>query len=338
MVGLEDVARRAGVSPITVSRVIRNHPSVRPATAERVRAVIEELGYIPNAAARGLKQSRSGLIALVVTNLTSPFFADVARGADTAARAAGLTLLVINSNDEPDHERDILRVIGEHRVDGIVLVPTAMAAQSIAGKIPATMPLVLFDWKAPGIDADIVRCDVESAARELTAHLIEQGHKRIAMVGGLPGLPPWRDRVNGYRAAMEAAGLEVGDDLVFDGNFRTSDGVAAVETLLELEDPPTAIIAANAQVSLGVLEAISAHGVAVPGEIEIATMDDPLPITSFWQRLPCVVQPGYEMGEAAVELLLDRLNGKRREEAPREVIFPGMLRPRITPQPSTTHP
>lgn len=338
MAGLEEVARQAGVSPITVSRVIRNHPSVRPATAERVRQVIDELGYIPNAAARGLKQSRSGLIALVVTNLTSPFFADVARGADDATREAGLTLLLINSNDEPEHESAILRVIGEHRVDGIVLVPSPKAAESIAGKIPSTMPLVLFDWKAPGVEADIVRCDVRSAARDLTAHLIEQGHRRLAFVGGLPGLPPWGDRVAGYRDALDAAGIPFDDQMIVDGHFRTVDGVSAVETLLALEERPTAIIAANAQVSLGVLEAISAHRISVPEEIEIATMDDPLPITSFWQRLPCVVQPGYEMGKAAVKLLIARLEDNSPNKEARELIFPAVLRPRVAAVPTEKTP
>jgi DNA-binding LacI/PurR family transcriptional regulator len=338
MAGLEDVARHAGVSPITVSRVIRNHPSVRPATAERVRQAIDELGYIPNAAARGLKQSRSGLIALVVTNMTSPFFADVARGADDATREAGLTLLLINSNDDPQHESDILRVIGEHRVDGIVLVPSPKAAQSIAGKIPATMPLVLFDWKAPGVEADIVRCDVRTAARDLTTHLIDQGHRRLAFVGGLPGLPPWRDRVAGYRDALDAARIPFDASLIVDGHFRRADGATAVETLLAFPERPTAIIAANAQVSLGVLEAISAYRIPVPQEIEIATMDDPLPTTSFWQRLPCVVQPGYEMGKAAAQLLIARLDDSSPRNEARELIFPAVLRPRVAVAPTEKTP
>jgi LacI family transcriptional regulator len=326
MASIEDVARRAGVSPITASRVVRSHPNVTPATRERVQRAIAELNYIPNGVARGLRQSRSGLIALIITDITSPFFTAVARGAEDAARAAGMKLILGNSDDDAEIEAEYLRSMGEHRVDGVVLVPTEHARQALGNRLPKTMPIVLLDRGVAGVEADLVRCDTGTATRELCRHLWKLGRRRIAIVGGAPSSPTWYERVDGYRAALGEAGYVPSDDLVVPGDYTPDAGGEAVRHLLALSPPPDAIIAANAQVAHGVLDALVAHGRRVPDDIAVAAIDDPLPPSAFWPRLTVVEQPGYEMGKAAVDLILSRLAHPRTQEPARELVFPATLK------------
>ncbi len=326
MASVEDVARRAGVSPITVSRVVNNHANVSRATRERVQRAVAELNYIPNALARGLKQARSDLIALIITDISSPFFTDVARGAEDAARMAGLSLVLGNSEEDPAVEAEYLRVMGERRVDGVILAPTHRAADALTRGLPAGIPVVLFDRHVPGVDADIVRCDTRAGAYALCEHLLALGHSRIAIVGGMPTVETWSQRVSGYEAALRDAGIPVSSDLEIAGDYKGDGGAAAVRELLAHGERPDAIIAANAQVAIGVLDALVAAGCRVPEDVGVAAIDDPLPRSTFWPRLTVVEQPGYEMGKAAVELLAGRLGSTERELQPRQVVFDARLK------------
>lgn len=325
MVGIHDVARRAGVSPITVSRVVNNRTGVRAATRQRVLDAIAELGYIPNAVARGLKQARSGMLALIITDITSPFFTDVARGAEDAARGAGLSLVLGNSEEDPALEAEYLRVMGERRIDGVVLVPTNQAVDAISRSLPSGVPVVLFDRDVPGLDADVVCCDTHAGTQALCRYLLALGHRRIAIVGGLPTVETWHERVGGYEAALQEAGIAVSPELEVPGDYKGTGGAAAVRALLGQGTAPDAIIAANAQVALGVLDALVAAGYRTPEDIAVASIDDPLPRSTFWPRLTVVEQPGYDMGKTAVELLIGRLTGNDRAAPPRKVVFEATL-------------
>lgn len=325
MAGIHDVARRAGVSPITVSRVVNNQPGVRDETRRRVLDAIAELNYIPNAVARGLKQARSGLLALIITDITSPFFTDVARGAEDAARAAGLSLVLGNSDEDPALEAAYLRTMGEHRVDGIVLVPTVETAAVVARALPQRTTIVLLDRDVPALEADAVLCDTETGTADLTRHLLGLGHRRIAIVGGMPSVDTWHRRVAGYLAALRANGLLPPPDLVIPGDYKGSGGAAAVRRLLDGVGLPDAIIAANAQVAVGVLNELAAAGFSAPADVAVAAVDDPLPGWAFWPRLTVVKQPGYEMGGTAVDLLLARLTGERTDQPAPKVVLPATL-------------
>ena len=326
MTSVAQVAQRAGVSPITVSRVVRNHPSVSVTTRERVQRAIDELNYIPNAAARSLKQARSGLIGLLITDLSSPFFTAVARGVDDAVRATGFTVVLGNSNDDPKVETEFLRAMGEHRVDGMILVPTDRANDVLTQLLPKPIPLVLLDRTVPGVVADVVRCNTRSGTFALCQHLIRLGHRRIAIVGGIETAPTWCERVAGYRQALGAAAVPTSDDFVITGNYRFDGGAAAVRTIIAQSGLPNAIIAANAQVALGVLDELVARGYKVPEDIAVSAIDDPLPSSTFWPRLTVVEQPGYEMGKAAIELLISRLHPTLPEAPMCEVVFEARLK------------
>jgi len=324
--GIEDVARRAQVSPITVSRVVNRRPNVSRATRDRVLRAIADLNYIPNAAARGLKQARSDLIALIVTDINSPFYTAVARGAEDAARAEGLSLILGNSDEDPTVEANYLRIMGERRVDGVILSPTYQAADALVRSLPVGLPVVLFDRAVAGVDADQVQCNTRDGARDLCRHILGLGHRRIAIVGGMPSVDTWQERVDGYQAALREAGQALDPDLVIPGDYKGTGGVAAVRALLARRERPDAIIGANAQVTLGVLNELSAHRLRAPDDIGVAAIDDPLPNVTFWPRLTVVEQPGYEMGKAAVELVVARLRGTRREPQPWKLMFDAHLR------------
>lgn len=330
MASIDDVARRAGVSPITVSRVIRNHPNVREETRQRVRQAVHDLRYVPNAVARGLKQSRSGLVALIITDLVDPFFSVVTHGVEDAVRKAGMMLVLGNTDDELALEVEYLRIMGEHRVDGIILVPTPRPVDFALPALPPSMPMVVLDRSLPGVEADVVRCDTASGAKALCQHMLELGRKRIAIVGGLPDTLTWRERVSGYRAALREAGLTMPKGFVIDGNYKADSGVAAVRELLGGAVRPDAIIAANAKVVRGVLDELVSLGIRIPDDMAVAAIDDPFPASKFWPSLTVIEQPGYEMGKVAVELLLSRLPPYSSDAPPREIVFSTELRIGVT--------
>lgn len=330
MASIQDVARKAGVSTITASRVVRNLPNVRPATRERVQRAVAELNYVPNAVARSLKQARSGLVALIVTDMTDPHFSAVARGVEDAVRAMGLILVIGNSDDELGLEAEYLRVMNEHRVDGIILVPTPRPEGQPIPTLPKPTPLVLVDRSLPGVAADVVRCNTRSGTRLLCQHLIALGHRRIAIVGGLPRTPTWDERVSGYRSAMRALELPGVEEVVLPGNYKAESGAAAVRELMSWTDQPEAIIAANSKVARGVLDELVSLGVRVPEDIAVSAIDDPMPSSAFWPRLTVVKQPGYEMGKAAVELLRSRIRPASFDGPPREIVFDAVFQIGVT--------
>jgi LacI family transcriptional regulator len=330
MASIDDVARRAGVSPITVSRAIRNHPHVRDDTRQRVLAAVQELGYVPNAVARGLRQSRSGLIALVITDMVDPFFSVVTHGVEDAVRRAGKMLVLGNSADDLALEAEYLRIMGEHRVDGIILVPAPRVAGMTTPHLPKGIPLVILDRSLPGVTADVVRCDTASGTRALCQHLLALGRRRIAIVGGLPDTLTWQERVGGYQKAMREADIAPRPEFIIDGDYKAGSGAAAVSMLMSLRQPPDAIIAANAKVVRGVLDALITFGCRVPDDVAVSAIDDPLPESSFWPQLTVVEQPGYEMGLAAVELLLARFETGGMDSPPCEIVFTSTLRPGVT--------
>jgi LacI family transcriptional regulator len=291
---------------------------------------VQELGYVPNAVARGLKQSRSGLIALVITDMVDPFFSVVAHGVEDAVRRAGKMLVLGNSADDFTLEVEYLRIMSEHRVDGIILVPAPRSPEAATPQLPKGTPLVILDRSLPGIAADVVRCDTASGTRALCQHLLALGRRRIAIVGGLPYTLTWQERIGGYLEALREAGITLPPEFVIHGDYKAESGKAAVSVLMTMPQPPDAIIAANAKVVRGVLDELVARGCRVPEDVAVSAIDDPLPESSFWPRLTVVEQPGYEMGVAAVDLLMTRLEPGGLDLPPREVVFTSTLRPGTT--------
>jgi LacI family transcriptional regulator len=323
MATIEDVARAAGVSPITVSRVFGDGHSVRPETRQRVLHAASELNYVPNAVARSLRQARSGLLAFINTDMMNPLFYTMARGAEDAAQAAGMTMVLGNSDDDAALEARYLRVMAEHRVDGIILVPTPQTTADHIPTLPPKAPLVLLDRRPPDLAASLVCCDTATATRDLCRHLNALGHERVAIIGGMPEIPTWRNRIVGYQQAQREAGRMEDEDLVVHGDYRADSGAAATRELMHSPYPPDSLIAASAQVLYGVLEELATQGKSIPADVSVCCVDDPALPAFFRPRFTYVEQPGYAMGAAAVQTVLDGL--RPEATAPEDREFPATL-------------
>lgn len=308
MATIHDVARAAGVSPITVSRVFANGDNVRPQTRERVLRAATELNYVPNAVARSLRQARSGLLAFINTDMKNPLFYAMARGAEDAAQAAGMTLVVGHTNDDAGLEAKYLQVMAEHRVDGILLICTPSTTAAHIPTLPPRVPLVLLDRRPPDLTArSLISCDTVTATRDLCRHLFALGHGRIAIIGGMPEVPTWRNRLVGYRQAHREAERPIDEELMVPGTYYEESGAAITRSLMASPQPPDVIIAASTLVLYGVLDELAAEGRAIPADIAVCCVDDPALPAFFRPRFTHVEQPGYAMGAAAIETVLAEL-------------------------------
>src|SRR3954469_16647860 len=313
---ITEVADHAGVSAMTVSRVLNNSGYVSTATRKRVELAIAELGYVPNALARQLRSKRTKMLALVVSDISNPFFTTIARGVEDAASARGFAVMFCNTDESEEEESRYLRLLVERQVDGVLLVPAQNAAASLWLLRPHDIRMVVRDRRASG-RVDNVRCDSEAGAHALARHLIELGHRRIAVLTGRRGISTSTDRVAGVRRALAEAGLAFDQSLVryggFNfGNVKLADGrQMARRVLAATDDPPTAIFAANNFIAFGAVRALSELGLKVPDDISVVAFDD---IPAEWVDEPFLTvaaQPAYDIGRRAADVMIDRLPGGR---------------------------
>ncbi len=322
MATIHDVAKRAGVAPITVSRVINNSGYFSQATRERVEAAIAELGYVPNRLARSLRSKRTNTLALVLTDITNPFFTTLARGVEDTASDAGFTVIFCNTDESETEEQKYIRVLLQQQVDGILLVPACSTSDSIALIRRQGTPVVVLDRRmSSSIEVDVVRCDSEDGAYRLSKLLLELGHRQIAVLSGPKSVSTAEDRVAGYRRAMIEAGINDQTNLVYHGAYTQASGYDMAQQALAVNPRPTAIFAANNFIAIGALKAVQDCGWRVPDDVAMVSFDD-LPSTLVFQPFFTVAaQPAYEMAKRATQLLLARLVG----EAPKrcqDVILP----------------
>ena len=317
---IHDVARLAGVAPITVSRVINNSGYISQDTRERVEAAIIELGYVPNIIARSLRSKRTNTLALVLTDITNPFFTVIARGVEDIASDAGFTVIYCNTDESVDEEAKYLQLLLQKQVDGILLVPARSTSRSIELIHEQGTPVVILDRRVSNVDVDIVRCDSVEGAYRLIKLLIDQGHRRIAVLSGPLGVSTAEDRVVGYRTAMTEAGVSV-DGLVFYGAYTQASGYEMAQQVLSQSPQPTALFAANNFIAIGALKALRDNGLKIPEDISIVSFDElpPMPIAEPF--LTVAAQPAYEMGCKGTELLLNRLKGEAPSEC-QEILLP----------------
>ena len=311
---LEDVARLAGVSPKTVSNVVNDYVHVRPATRDRVKQAIDMLGYRPNLVARHLKSGRSGVIALALPELDSPYFAELAHHVVQAAAERGWTVLVDETGQTQDQalrarERSAVGGIREHLIDGVILNPLALDEADVARY--GSVPLVLLGERLGSHSADHVAIDNSAAAAEATRHLLRAGRRRIAVVGSQP--PPFghtaRLRLRGYRDALAEAGLRFDPDLVVAASdWRLPAGRAAVAPLLALPEPPDAVFALNDLLALGVLRGLADAGVRVPQDVAVVGFDDVEQSRYSVPALTTVAPDKEAIARSAVDRLAARLD------------------------------
>ena len=321
---INDVARLAGVSTMTVSRVVNSSDYVSAATRARVERAIAELGYMPNALARQLRSKRTKTIALVMADITNPFFTTVARGVEDVAGPRGFGVLFCNTDESETEEVDYVSMLIARQVDGVLLVPTTASSRSLALLRSRNVPVVIVDRRVRSRNVDVVRGDSEAGAYALTRHLISLGHRRIAVLAGRKAVSTSVDRVKGFKRALAEAGIEADPQLVRYGGYHQSEGYAMAHAVLGVAPAPTAIFAANNFIAVGAMRALREAGLRVPTDLSIVGFDDLPPDWSMDPFLTVVAQPAYTFGQRAAELLLERIHGEA-PEASRELVLPGEL-------------
>ena len=308
MVTVKDVARLAGVSMITVSRVVNNSDLVNQETRQRVEAAIAELHYVPNMVASNLRSQRSDFLALVLPDITNSFWTSIARGAEDEAWSQGYGVFICNTDSEPEKEDGYIQRLLQRRVEGVLIVPTPGPSgnKQLRRLQQHGIKFVVIHRKLVDIQANVVRSDGQSAAREMTAELARRGRRRIAFLG-LPFRDPHsRDRLIGYQDALRDAGLPLEPELVRIGEDRKgADAERMMGELLSRQAPPDAILLANSRVAIGGLRAIERTGLEIPDDISVAAFHDINLMDAYAPRLIRAVQPSYRMGQVATRRLLE---------------------------------
>lgn len=318
---IREVARLAGVAPITVSRVINHTGYISDDTRLKVEAAIAELDYVPNTLSQSLRWNQTRMLALVLTDVTNPFWTTVARGVEDAASEAGYHVILCNTDESPEKQESYLTALLQKRVDGVLLVPARDKLDDIQRVQALKVPLVLLDRRLSQTLADSVRCDSESGAYQLTRLLLEQGHHRIALLTGSEQVATATDRVDGYRRALREFGLSEESEMITYGAFTVESGQEMTRAVLEMDPRPTAVFAGNNFIAIGMMQALNQAGVRVPEEVSVVGFDDlpaSLLITPF---LTVAAQPAYQMGREAMKLLVKRLKGDG-SALPQEVVLP----------------
>jgi LacI family transcriptional regulator len=305
-----DVAREARVSVFTVSAVVNNKGRVSATLARRVEAAIAKLKYRPNLLARSLAKQKTHTIGMVVTDIANPFFPAIVRAAEDAAQKAGYSVLLCNSDDKQDKEALYLELLISKRVDGIILnkTPGALSPAQRTMLANAKIPIVLLMRTCPGLKTDIVQTNDHQGAYDAVEHLARVGHKRIALVAGPLQVSNARARQQGYLQALAAAGLTCEPKLVFEGDYRIDSGHRAGRALLPHR--PDAILVTNYLMTVGLMKAADEIGMRCPDDFALVSFDDYPWLGCFRPRLTTIELPKYELGDAAVRLLLERLQGK----------------------------
>ena len=324
MANIRDVAKRAGVAPITVSRCINNSGYCSLETRARVEAAILELGFVPNRLASGLRSKRTNTLALVLTDITNPYFTTIARGVEDMASEAGYTVIFCNTDESVSKEQMYVHMLLEKRVDGIMLVPAQSTLDSVELIQKHNTPLVVLDRRVPDVKTDVVRCDSERGAYELTRLLLSLGHREIAILNGPKGVSTADDRLSGYRRALAEAGIAGIAGLEFFGSFNLESGYEMTHKALAGTPGLTALFATNNFIAFGALRALQEIGLHVPDDIAMVGFDDLPPALVTFPFLTVAAQPAYEMGKKAIEILLKKLGGGASDQY-QEIVLPAEI-------------
>lgn len=328
-VTIYDVAREANVSMATVSRVVNGNPNVKPTTRKKVLAVIDRLEYRPNAVARGLASKKTTTVGVIIPDISSIFYAELARGIEDIATMYKYNIILSNSDQNVNKELNLLNIMLGKQVDGIVFMGGNITEPLLAEFKRSPVPIVL----AASIDetetVPSVNIDYHQAAFDAISLFIEAGHKNIAFaIGPLHDPVNSNHKLNGYKAALEKAGIPYNEDYVIESDHTYESGVESWEKLSELEDRPTAVLAANDEVALGVIHGAQDQGIKIPEELEVISSDDTKLTLMVRPQLTSIVQPLYDIGAVAMRLLTKYMNKENVDES--IVVLPHRIEKRGT--------
>jgi DNA-binding LacI/PurR family transcriptional regulator len=330
-VNITDVAKKAGVSISTVSRVLNNAGhQVKPETRERVLEAVRELGFRPNDLARGLLLKKSRTIGLIIPDISNPYYPELSLGVEATASEHGYAVIFCNTSRRADKLEHYVDVLLQKRADGIII---AGGGTDFA---PVSQALSDFDVEVAvigrhGLPFPSVQVDNVRAAYEATSHLADLEHRRIAFVSGPLNLTSVQDRLRGYRRCLKERWIPHDERLIREGNFEAESGYSAALSLLQSSVSPTAIFAANDRMAFGVIVAATDLGMKIPDDLSVVGFDDITMASYVRPTLTTVALPGYEMGAAAMRLLLRRFAGN---ECPQTTWLPTQLVVRHSSGPS----
>lgn len=319
MVKIKDVAKEAGVSTATVSRVLSRKPYVTPEVQARVMAAVEKLGYRPNRIARSLRAQQSNTIGLIVSDIRNPYFTDVSRAVEDTAYEHGYAVFLCNSDEDPAKETLYLNQLRDENVSGVILSPTRQTSDDFDA-LSLNIPTVIIDRSIRHGEVDIVMIDNVDAGYRLTRHLIENGYRRIGALFG-EASTTGRERRQGFEKALREHDLTPAVMRYLPPRIQA--GHEAALAILSAPDRPDAILASNSLLSAGALEAIRELNFIIPDDVALAGFDETTWSTLVQPTLTVIAQPTYEIGQTAMELLLKRI---AQPDAPvRQVILKGQL-------------
>ena len=333
---LADIARAAGVSTVTVSKVLNNQPGASAATRLRIREIAERLAYVPNLSARGLAGRRTNLVGFVTNDLTVQYATEITRGMADALAHAELEMLISATYRDEGREYKRVQFLAQGLADGLLLLAPTMEARLAQWLNENKVPVVIVDPQHFDVPLPTVSVQNYEAGRMAAEHLVQLGHRRIGFIKGKPQFDSSGERFRGYRDALLTAGIPVRDELVRPGDYTQRRGFAAANELLGLSDPPTAILATADVVAFGALDAIRSRSLKVPGDISVIGCDDVPQASQVFPALTTVRQPLYEMGQTAVKLLLSLMRGE--EPLSTRIVLPTALVVRASTGPAGAGP
>ncbi len=320
---IKDIAEDAGVSIATVSRVLNDSQPVSKELRERVMSSVQRLGYRPNVLARGLRLKRTFVIGVIVPNIRNAYFTDIVRAVEDVALEAGFVVTVVSSDQDLDKERRYVDVLRNRLVDGALVAVADRHRSDLSPLIDSQVPVVLIDRRLEACGAcDSVTVDVRQGAYVAVQHLIQRGYERIGMISGPLSVSTAADKLAGYRQALADSGRPVDESLIYMGDYTEDSGSRLARAMLRAPVPPQAVLVANNMMTLGFVRVVKEYGLRVPHDIAFISFDDSAWASLVTPPVTLVDQPTYELGKAAMEILLDRIDGEPDgDDEPRHIVL-----------------
>lgn len=303
---IDVVAKQAGVSPATVSRVLNGTAPVSPEKAERVRQAVEALGFVPNTNAQALAGWKSGLFGLIISDITNPYFPDLVKAFEDVALEYGRDVLIADTNYDPHRMAACVTRMLQRQVDGIAIMTSELDESAVRLLEQRSIPTVFMDTGKLDKKINVVRVDYAAGVNMAVAHLLELGHRKIGFIAGPPSLPSANLRLRAFRQAMKAQGLNSPAEWLYKGDHRVSGGIQAVNQLLKNKQRPSALVCSNDLTAIGVMEGLTDAGIRVPEEFSIVGFDD-IEISSYIKPgLTTLRVPRSQLASAAFRMLLEQ--------------------------------
>jgi len=328
MANIRQIAKQAGVSVATVSRVLNHPETVSGKTKDRIIEVMEEMNYTPNGIARSLALNKTSTIALLIPNIMNPLYPQMAKGIEEVVYQKGYNILLCNTEDDDEKERSYVDMLLEKRVDGFILISSSLDIKDIEKIKKQNIPFVLIGSNAEIEDENLVFTDYLMGAYQATQHLIEIGYRRIAHISGPMKRLESIHKLEGYHKALKEINIDIIKNYIVEGNNEVEGGYLAAKRLLQLEEPPKAIFAANDLMAIGAMEAIKCAGFKIPNDVAVVGFDDLNMASLVEPKLTTVSQPAYKMGLIAARLLLDNIENENKEDYKQKIFLHPKLKVR----------